>query len=71
MLDDLDTKCPECGGTVRFSLEDVARQRTVRCSGGCSVELRDEGGGARDTQRALADLDRSLKGLSRTIKFKL
>lgn len=71
MLDDLDTTCPECGGTVRFSLENVARQRTVRCSGGCSVELRDEGGGARDTQRALSDLDRSLKGLSRTIKFKL
>ena len=71
MLDDLDATCPDCGSTVRFTLEDVARERTVRCSGGCSVELRDEGGGARDTKRALDDLDRSLEGLSRTIKFRL
>lgn len=70
MLDDLDATCPECGGTVRFSLDDLARERTVRCSGGCSVTLKDKGGGARSAKPSLDDLDRSLKRLNRTINIK-
>lgn len=70
MFDDLDTDCT-CGGTVRFSLDDVAKGRTVRCSNGCQVALKDSGGGARLGARAADDLERSLKGLSRTIKFKM
>lgn len=70
MFDDLDIDC-ECGGTVRFSLDDVAKQRTVRCSNGCEVTLRDSGGEARRMSRSVADLERSLKGLSRTITFKM
>ena len=71
MLDDLKTSCPNCGGTVRFSLDDVSKERTVRCSGGCDVVLQDEGGGAAKSAKSLRDLDRSLKGLNRTINFKL
>jgi hypothetical protein len=71
MLDDLDTTCPNCGGTVRFSLDDLAQERTVRCTNGHSVTLKDEGGGAAATAKSLRALDESLKGLSRTIKFKL
>lgn len=47
MLDDLDTDCPDCGGRVRFSLDDLARERTVRCSRGHSVTLKDEGAARR------------------------
>lgn len=61
MADSLDTECPDCGGTVRFTLEDVAKERTVRCSRGHSVQLRDEGGGARKVTKALGDLDKAIK----------
>lgn len=71
MLDDLDTDCPSCGSKVGFSLDDLARGRTVRCARGHSVTLKDEGGGAAKAGNALRDLDESLSQLSRTIKFKL
>lgn len=69
MLDDLDVTC-DCGGTVRFSLDDLARERTVRCSRGCEVTLKDSGGGAARASKSLSDLDKSLKSLSRTINIK-
>lgn len=71
MLDDLDTDCPSCGSTVKYSLGDVAKRRTVRCARGHSVTLEDEGGGAAEADKALRDLDKSLGQLSRTINFKL
>ena len=70
MLDDLDADCPECGGKVRFSLDDLARERTVRCSRGHAVTLKDEGGGAAKANKSLRDLDKALDGLSRTINIK-
>ena len=66
MSDKLETECPECGGRVRMSLEDVAKQRTVRCSRGHLVKLQDEGGGARRASSALADLDKALKSLGKS-----
>lgn len=61
MSDKFETECPDCGGRVRMSLEDVARQRTVRCSRGHTVKLHDEGGGARRASSALGDLDKALR----------
>jgi transposase len=65
MADKMETKCPDCGGKVRFTLDDVASQRTVRCSRGHSVKLKDEGGGARKASKALSDLEKTLKKLGR------
>lgn len=70
MLDDLETACPSCGGTVKFGLDDVAKQRTMRCARGHSVKLRDEGGGAASVSRARSDLEKSLKRLNKTINIK-
>ena len=70
MLDDLKADCPNCGGSVRFSLDDVAKERTVRCARGCEVTLQDGDGGAGKASASLRDLDRSLKRLSRTINIK-
>jgi len=47
MADKMETTCPDYGGKVGFTRDDVARQRTVRCSRGHSVKLQDQGGGAR------------------------
>lgn len=70
MSDRLTMDCPVCGrGTIRFTITDVANQRTVRCSRGCSVQLEDEGGGARRLNRELGRLDREIKKLSRTIRL--
>jgi hypothetical protein len=71
MLDDLDTDCPKCGGKVRFSLDDLVRERNVRCSRGHAVTLKDEGGGAAKTSKSLRDLDTSIERLNRTINIKL
>lgn len=61
MTDKMETECPDCGSRVRFTLDDVAKQRTVRCSRGHLVKLQDEGGGARKASKALSDLDMALK----------
>lgn len=61
MPDRCNEKCPDCGGALRFTLDDVAKHRTVRCSRGHSVELKDQGGGARKANQAMADLDKALK----------
>ena len=61
MTDKMESKCPDCGSRVRFTLDDVAKQRTVRCSRGHSVKMRDEGGGARKASKALRDLNKTLK----------
>lgn len=61
MSDKLETECPDCGAKLQFELEDVARQRTVRCSRGHSVKLKDEGGGARKASKALNDFEKAVK----------
>lgn len=61
MADKMETECPDCGAKLRLTLEDLARQRTVRCSRGHNVKLKDEGGGARKASKALSDLEKSLK----------
>lgn len=61
MTDKMETECPDCGSRVRFTLDNVAKQRTVRCSRGHLVKLQDEGGGARKASKALSDLDMALK----------
>lgn len=70
MFDDMkfDEKC-DCGGRMSFTLQDVAMERTIRCSRGCSVKLQDDGGGARQARRAGQSLDRELDKLSRKFKF--
>jgi transposase len=65
MTDKMEIECPDCGSTVRFTLDDVAKQRTVRCSRGHLVKLEDEGGGARKASKALSDLDMALKKLGK------
>jgi len=57
----MERTCPDCGGKVRFSLNDVAKQRTVRCSGGHRVSLQDEHGGARKASKARKNLEKTLK----------
>lgn len=61
MTDKMETECPDCGSRVRYTLDDVAKQRTVRCSHGHQVKLQDEGGGARKASKALSDLEMTLK----------
>ncbi len=61
MSDKIETECPDCGTKVRFNLDDVAGQRTVRCSRGHGIKLEDQGGGARKVTKALTDLDKTLK----------
>lgn len=61
MTDKMEAECPDCGSKVPFTLDDVAKQRTVRCSRGHSVKMRDEGGGARKASKGLSDLDKALK----------
>jgi hypothetical protein len=61
----LEIDCPECGSEVLATLDDVARQRIVRCVRGHSIELVDDGGGAGKVNRSLNDLERTLQTFGR------
>lgn len=65
MADKIEIECPECGNRVRFTLDDVAKQRAVRCSRGHVLKLHDQGSGARNASNALANLDKALKRFSK------
>lgn len=65
MTNKMETTCPECRSRLRFTLDDVAKQRMVRCSRGHRVKMQDEAGGARKVSKALTDLDKAIKKLSR------
>lgn len=69
-MSDRITESCDCGGSLQFTLEDLASERTVRCSRGCSVKLVDVDGGARQFNTEMRKLDRELSKLSRTIRFK-
>lgn len=57
MADRLDGECPECGRTYRFTMQDVIKERTVRCAGGHSIKLKDDGHNARKAERELRKID--------------
>ena len=61
MKQKLEIKCPKCGRTMRPELDAVKMGRSVRCAGGHSVKLKDEGGGIAKADRAMSDLERALK----------
>lgn len=61
MNDKFETECPDCDGRIRFTMDDVAKRRSVRCSRGHNVKLEDEGGTARRASKAMDGLDRALK----------
>ncbi len=61
----LEMPCPQCSGKVRATMSDVAQQRTKTCSRGHRVELVDQGRGARNVQRELDKLERTLKRFGR------
>ncbi len=65
MKQKLEIKCPECGRTMRTTLDAVRLGRSVRCAGGHSVKLKDEGRGVAKTDRAMGDLERALKRLGK------
>lgn len=67
---DLEEPC-DCGGTFRFSVDDVAKERTVRCSRDCGAEIKlQDGGGAADAAKAERDLDDALKKFGGTTNIK-
>lgn len=68
---ELDEPC-ECGGHYIFTVDDVAKERTVQCSRGCgaTIQLQD-GGGAAETAVAERSLEEALKGFGSTTNIKL
>lgn len=66
----LEEPC-DCGGTFGFSVEDVAKERKVRCSRSCGATIRlQDGGGATDAAKAERDLDEALKKFGGTTNIK-
>jgi hypothetical protein len=64
-LDDAEFEfdCPECGRTVRTTVGDGRRNRSIRCPGGHTIEV--EGSGL---DRATRDAERQLDRLTRKFK---
>ena len=67
---DLDEPC-DCGGAFRYTVENVAKERAVRCSRGCGATLQlQDGGGAAEAAKAERDLDEALKGFGGTTNIR-
>lgn len=70
----LDSKvtvdCPECRSRLTVTLRDIQQRRLVRCSRGHSIRLKEQGDGIRKVDRATEDLERSIRRLGGTIRFK-
>lgn len=60
---DFEIDCPECGVPIKTSVKAVSQQKTVRCRRGHAVRLVDEGHGMRKAEKAMDDLDRTLRKL--------
>jgi len=65
----IDVRCPNCGRTMRVRMRDMVPGRSRRCICGCQIRF--EGNDGRKVQRALEDVEREIKKLSRTIRIKL
>jgi hypothetical protein len=67
---DLEEPC-DCGGTFRFSVADVAKEKRVQCLRDCgaTIQLQD-GGGAAEAAEAESALDETLKGFGGTTSVK-
>lgn len=58
----MSEKCPRCGQTIRFTLNDVAQGRKPRCS--CGVVLVDDG----SVKKSLNSVDKAMRDLERRFK---
>lgn len=65
-----DVRCPNCGHRVRIKVREMVPGTSKRCPH-CSTSFEFRGDDGRQAQRALDDLERTLKQLSRkiTIRF--
>jgi hypothetical protein len=63
-MDKIDIEC-DCGAQLQVSLDDIAKQRNVRCNRGHSIRLVDEGGGVGRAKRSMDKFERSLRDFGR------
>ena len=64
----VDIECPQCRVKVSARLRDIEQGRTVRCSRGHEIRLKDEGRGLAKIDRAFKDLERSVKRVGGTLR---
>lgn len=64
----VDIICPRCSRRIRQAVGDMRPGRSRDCPG-CDTRFQFTGDDGRKTQRALDDLERSVKRLSRRLRF--
>jgi hypothetical protein len=67
----ISVSCPTCGRSIAVRLRDVQAQRRVRCAVGHQVQLKEQGHGLQGADRAMRDLERTLKNFGGKLTFKL
>jgi transposase-like protein len=65
---EFDMKCPHCGHTLKQRVEALRPGRSRTCPS-CRAEIRFTGDDGQKAQRALDDLERSIKNLSIKLRF--
>jgi len=62
----LTYNCPKCGRKITFTLNQVAKQATVKCSGcGEHIKLQDSNSSAR---LGISQINKSFRDFERTLK---
>jgi DNA-directed RNA polymerase subunit RPC12/RpoP len=64
-----DLNCPNCGGKFKQRIEDMRPGRSRVCPH-CSARIQFTGDDGRKAQKAIDDLEKELKKLSRGFKFR-
>ena len=59
-------ECEECGASVKITMEDVSKEKIVKCRNGHKMQLIDSGKNAKkaikSADKMFSDLDKMFKG---------
>jgi uncharacterized C2H2 Zn-finger protein len=66
----VDLECPNCHREFKQKVDDMRPGESRRCPH-CGTMIKFTGDDGRQVQRAIDDLERTLKNMSKTIKIKL
>jgi len=62
----LDIICPACNIKKKIKLDDIAKNKNVKCTCGCTIKLNDKN---KKTNKTLKEFDKTIKSLNRVIKL--
>ena len=61
--------CPKCDRSFQVMLDDIHRERVVRCPTGHEIQLKESGDGISSADRALDEFKRSIERMNLKLRI--